>query len=74
MVKWMSSYLEDRTQIVVIEGKCSIEWKPGIGILQGGNMSPSLWREFAQDIIESIYWVSERKLNWEEMEEKNCKC
>ena len=54
-IRWMSSYLENRTQVIKVETAYSEEDTIIKGVPQGGPMSPIIFRDYTMDIIMSIF-------------------
>ena len=55
-MSWFSSYLENRSQRVYIEGALSdIRKLDKAGVPQGGNLSPLLYNVFFSDLPEAIH-------------------
>ena len=53
-LKWLSNYLTDRTQYVVVEATDGRKYDMPVGTPQGGALGPSMWREYTNDLPESM--------------------
>ena len=53
-LRWLSDYLTNREQYVVIEATDGAKYAMPVGTPQGGALGPSMWREFTNELPESI--------------------
>ena len=53
-LRWLSDYLTNREQYVVIEATDGEKYAMPVGTPQGGALGPSMWREFTNELPESI--------------------
>ena len=68
-LRWLASYLDNRTQYVVVEDTDSRIYSLDRGIPQGGPLCPDLWREYVNDLPEEVMkWggslVGEEGVSW----------
>jgi len=54
LLKWIESYLTDRSQRVIINGTCSDWIKINAGVPQGSILGPLLFLVYVTDIVENI--------------------
>ena len=53
-LRWLSDHLTNREQYVVIEATDGAKYAMPVGTPQGGALGPSMWREFTNELPESI--------------------
>lgn len=54
LIRWLGSYLENRTNFVQVEGITSLQWAVEVGVIQGTLLSPFLYNVVA--ITQSL-WI-----------------
>ena len=66
-LKWLSDYLTDRCQYVVVEATNGKRFDMPVETPQGGALGPTLWREYTIDLWESakgaredVVWAADR--------------